>query len=87
MLSDGRLFQIFATRTAKNLCLTLMLQECNLAVNVGFHGCYCFHVAERALTDLYTQDQRSVCMQMSNHIELFLVPNFPAVIQKVVDNM
>jgi len=26
-LSDGRLFQIFATRAAKNVCLTLVLQE------------------------------------------------------------
>jgi len=27
---------------------------------IGVHGCYCFHIAETALTDLYPQDQRSI---------------------------
>jgi len=63
MLSDSRLYQIFVTRTAKILCLTLMLQEGKSSFIV-VHGCYCFHVAERTLTDLYPQDERSVCTQI-----------------------
>jgi len=55
-------------------------------VYIGVHGCYCFHLAETALTGQYPKDQRSVCTQMSNHSEL-LVPNFLAVMQKVVKPM
>jgi len=85
MLSDGRLFQIFATRTAKNLFSHWCCKKAK-SVYIGVHGCYSFNVAERVLTDLYPQDQRSVCTQMSNHSELFLVPSFLAAMQKVVDN-
>jgi len=89
MLSDDRLFQISKFLQHK-LQRTYVLHWCckmAKAVFIGVHGRYCFHVAERASTDLYPQDQRSVCMQMSNHSEHFLVPNFLAVMQKVVDNM
>jgi len=63
--------------------------RCNKAkaVYIGVRGCYCFHIADRALTDLYPQDERPVCTQMSNHSELFLVKNFLAVMQRMVDNM